>query len=158
MAQGLSEGRKEGDDKDCAGWPSTTTTTDNVTRARELLNSDQQLSVRLMADMLNVSKTQVHKILTNNIGMRKACTKMVQKVLTDNEKSRRVETCQENVNMCKHERKFFDNVITEDETWVSEYDLETKRQSSEWHTHSSPPQKKARMSKSKIKIMLIVFF
>ncbi|XP_070392642.1 histone-lysine N-methyltransferase SETMAR-like [Dermacentor albipictus] len=60
--------------------------------------------------------------------------------------------------MCKRERKCLNNVITKDETWVFEYDLETKRQSSEWHTHLSPPLKKARVSKSKIKIMLIVFF
>ena len=33
-----------------------------------------------------------------------------------------------------------------------------KRQSSEWHTSNSPHPKKARMSKSKIKTMLICFF
>ena len=36
--------------------------------------------------------------------------------------------------------------------------LTDKRQSSEWHTCNSPRQKKARMSKSKIKTMLICFF
>ncbi|XP_018403545.1 PREDICTED: uncharacterized protein LOC108780364 [Cyphomyrmex costatus] len=43
-------------------------------------------------------------------------------------------------------------------TWVIEYDPETKRQSAEWHTTASPHPKKARMSKSKVKTMLIVFF
>ena len=52
---------------------------------------------------------------------------------------------------------FLEQVITGDETWVFEYDLETKRQSSEWHTNESPRPKKARMSKSKMKSMLIVF-
>ena len=37
-------------------------------------------------------------------------------------------------------------------------DPETKRQSREWHTTNSPHPKKARMSKSKIKSMLICFF
>ena len=35
---------------------------------------------------------------------------------------------------------------------------ETKHQSREWHTANSPRPKKARMSKSKIKSMLICFF
>ena len=37
-------------------------------------------------------------------------------------------------------------------------DPETKRQSKEWHTSASPCSKKARMSKSKIRSMLICFF
>jgi len=41
---------------------------------------------------------------------------------------------------------------------VSDYDLETKRQSAEWHTKSSPRLKKARMSRSRVKTMIIVFF
>jgi len=50
------------------------------------------------------------------------------------------------------------NVITGDETWIFEYDPETKRQSKEWHTSVSLRPKNARMSKSKIKSMLICFF
>ena len=49
-------------------------------------------------------------------------------------------------------------MIAGDETWIFEYDPETKRQSKEWHTSASPrPKKKAGMSKSKIKFMLICF-
>ncbi|UYV79005.1 hypothetical protein LAZ67_17000627 [Cordylochernes scorpioides] len=39
-----------------------------------------------------------------------------------------------------------------------EYDPESKRQSCAWHTKSSPRPKKARMRKSRIKTMIIVFF
>lgn len=46
------EGREEVDDR--TGRPSTTTTADDVTRVRQLLNSDRLLSVRLMANMLNI--------------------------------------------------------------------------------------------------------
>ena len=53
---------------------------------------------------------------------------------------------------------FFKHDITGDESWIFEYDPETKRQISEWHTSSSPGPKKARMSKSKIKSMLICLF
>ena len=42
--------------------------------------------------------------------------------------------------------------------WIFEYDPDTKGQSSEWHTSNSPHPKKAKMSKPKIKTMLICFF
>ena len=44
------------------------------------------------------------------------------------------------------------------ETWVFTYDPETKLQSMQWKSTSSPRPKKARMSLSKFKDMLIVFF
>ncbi|UYV66759.1 hypothetical protein LAZ67_4002783 [Cordylochernes scorpioides] len=49
-------------------------------------------------------------------------------------------------------------MLTGDESWMFEYDPESKRQSCAWHTKSSPRPKKARMSKSRIKTMIIVFF
>jgi len=49
-------------------------------------------------------------------------------------------------------------VITGDETWIFEYDPETKRQSKEWHTSASPRPKKARRSISKIKIHAHLLF
>ena len=58
----------------------------------------------------------------------------------------------------QRDRNFLKNVITDDETWIFEYDPETKMQSKEWHTSSSPRPKKARRSKSKIHSMLICFF
>ena len=56
------------------------------------------------------------------------------------------------------EPEFFSRVITGDESWILEYDPETKRHSREWHTANCLRPKKARMSKSKIKSMLICFF
>lgn len=46
--------------------------------------------------------------------------------------------------------------ITGDETWIFEYDPDTKRQSREWKSPGSPRPMKAK--KSKVKVMLVVFF
>ncbi|UYV78576.1 hypothetical protein LAZ67_16002050 [Cordylochernes scorpioides] len=48
-------------------------------------------------------------------------------------------------------------MLTGNESWMFEYDPDSKRQSCAWHTKSSPRPKKARMSKSRIKTMIIVF-
>ena len=52
----------------------------------------------------------------------------------------------------------FKNIITGDETWVYGYYVETKMQSSQWMGKGSPLPKKARMIRSKIKVLLVVFF
>jgi len=45
-------------------------------------------------------------------------------------------------------------VVTGDESWIFEYDPLTKRQSLEWKSALSPKPQKARMFKSKTKVML----
>jgi len=45
-----------------------------------------------------------------------------------------------------------------DETWVYDYDPETRVQSSRWKSPSSPRANKARQSRSNIKVIMIVFF
>ena len=45
-----------------------------------------------------------------------------------------------------------------DETWVYGYDPETRVQSSQWKSPSSPRAKKAHQSTSNIKVVMIVFF
>jgi len=52
---------------------------------------------------------------------------------------------------------FLGNVIMGDETWVYGYDLETRVQRSDWKSPSSPRAKKARQSRSNIKVVMIVF-
>ncbi|UYV79288.1 hypothetical protein LAZ67_17001917 [Cordylochernes scorpioides] len=66
--------------------------------------------------------------------------------------------CQELLDLIQNEPDFLNSVVTGDESWMFEYDPESKRQSCAWHTKSSPRPKKARMSKSRIKTMIIVFF
>ena len=83
--------------------------------------------------------------------MRKLCAKIVPKKPDNRTEGHLLERIHRDWN-------FWKNVITGDETWIFEYDPETKRQSKEWHTSASPRPKKARRSISKIKSMLICFF
>jgi hypothetical protein len=53
---------------------------------------------------------------------------------------------------------FLNKIITGDETWCFAYDPETQRRSSEWVGETSPPPKKLKFQRSRIKTMLIIFF
>jgi len=89
--------------------------------------------------------------------MRIVRAKMVPKNLTTEQKANRRDVCLDVLDRLEREPEFFSRFITGDESWILEYDPQTKRQSREWHTANSPRPKKARMSKSKIKTMLICF-
>jgi len=82
----------------------------------------------------------------------------VPRLLTDDQKENRVEISQELLANEKGNESCLKNIITGDETWVYRYDVETKMQSSQWMGKGSPRPKKARMNRSKIKVMQVVFF
>lgn len=154
----FSEGREAIEDEPRSGRPSTAKTDENVIKVRDLVRSDRRLTVRMIGEQLGLTHTTVHQILTNDLEMRKICAKMVPKILSQDQKDNRRDRCLDFLEQIENDPSFLERVITGDESWIFEYDPETKRQSQEWHTSASPRQKKGRMSKSKIKSMLICFF
>jgi len=144
-------------DEPRSGRPSTSKMDNNV-KVRALVWSDRQLTVRMIASEFNLNHTMVHQILTQELAMRKLCAKIVPKNLTIKQKDNQKDMCLHLLERIQCDRNFLKNMITSDETWIFEYDPETKRQNKEWHTSASPCPKKARRSKSKIKSMLICFF
>ena len=87
--------------------------------------------------------------------MRKVCAKMVPRLLNDGQKENRVQVCQDILKQLEITTDLLSRVVTGDESWIFEYDPLTKWQSLEW---KSARPKKARLFKSKIKVILIVFF
>ncbi|UYV84494.1 hypothetical protein LAZ67_X002369 [Cordylochernes scorpioides] len=154
----FKEGREEVADEPRSGRPTTARTDENVDRVLEVLRTDRRLSIQQIADTLHMSTFVVHGIVTEDLQMRKVCAKFVPKVLTQDQKELRVLRCQELLDLIQNEPGFLNSVVTGDESWMFEYDPESKRQSCALHTKSSPRPKKARMSKSRIKTMIIVFF
>jgi len=66
--------------------------------------------------------------------------------------------CTELQKAVRNDPNFLSRVITGDESWLYNYDPETKQESLQWKTPSSPQPKKARQVRSNIKSMLIIFF
>jgi len=146
------------EDEPRAGRLSTSKTDDSVERVRSLVRSDLRLTLRMISSELNLNRFTVHQILRQDLGMRNVCAKMVPKKLTTEQKANQRDACLDLLDRLEREPEFFSRVITGDESWILEYDPKTKRQSREWHTEISPRPKKSRMSKSKIKSMLICCF
>ena len=152
------KGREEVKDDHRSGRSSTSRTHENVERVRQKVRSDRRLTVKIIADELGINSERVWRIVTKDLGMRKICAKMVPRLLNEGQKERRVKMCQDILEQLETEPNLLKKVVTDDESWIFEYDPLTKRQSIKWKSTLSPRLKKARVFKSKTKVMLITFF
>jgi len=59
------------------------------------MRENRRLTVRSIAEQVNIDTETVRKILTEDLDTRKACAKMVPKELTEEQKQRRVTICQD---------------------------------------------------------------
>lgn len=150
-------GRKSIDDDERAGRPSVVMAS-NKDRVKELVNTDRRLTVRDIAETLDISLSVVHQILTTDLGMSKVSARWIPRLLKEEEKQRRVDCSATFLRRFDTEGDdFLNRIITTDETWLHHFDPETKMQSSVWKTPSTPPPKKARVQKSCGKEMFIFF-
>jgi len=91
----FSEGRESVIDEERSGWPETSRTQENIAKICQILRENCWLTVRSIAEQVNIDSETVRKILTENLDMRKVCAKMVPKKLTEEQKQRRVTICQD---------------------------------------------------------------
>jgi len=71
------DGREQVEDKPHAETPTTSKMDDNVERVRSLVRSPCRLMLRMISSELNLDRFTVHQILTQDLDVRKVCTKMV---------------------------------------------------------------------------------
>jgi len=74
--------------------------------------------------------------------MRWIAAKFVPCLLNNDQRDHCVQVCTELQKAVRHDPNFLSRVITGDESWLYNYDQETKQQSSQWKTPSSPWPKK----------------
>jgi len=155
------EGRMSVGEDSRPGRNSTSTNDDYVERVRVVIHGNRRLTVREGADEVGISVGSCHQIFAEKLQMRRVSAKFVPRLLTDDQKENRVEISQELPTSANSNENFLKNITTGDETSVYGYDVETKMQSSRWMGKWSPrpkKKKKARMSRSKIKVLLGFLF
>ena len=83
------EGREECEDDQRSGRPVTSRTDSNIDRMKQLVRANRRLTVRMICEELSIGRDAVWKILTKNLKMRKLCTKMVPKILSEYQRQQR---------------------------------------------------------------------
>jgi len=86
----FSEGRESVTDEERSGWPATSRTEENIAKVCQIVRENHRLTVRNIAEQVNIDRETVRKILIEDLDMRKVCAKMVPKELTEEQKQSRV--------------------------------------------------------------------
>jgi len=66
----FSEGRESVTDEDKTGRPATSITEENVAKVRQIVRENRRLTVRSIAEQLNINRETVRKILTEDLDVR----------------------------------------------------------------------------------------
>jgi hypothetical protein len=125
------------EDDEHSGRPTAVRTPDMIETVHELISTDRQITLQMMEKELEISRETTRKILMEDLGKQKICTRFVPHCLADEQKPLRLQACQRFIQSVDDDRSLFDLTVTGDETCF-QYDPQTKRQSMEWHSPSSP--------------------
>lgn len=152
-------GRSSTEDETRSGRPSTSVTDENIARAEAIVNSDRRVTVHFVAEKIGVSFGSAERILTSSLGMRKVSARWVPRMLTPEQKQKRVQVSEELLGRYVADpAKFIMQLVTQDETWIHHFDPESKQQSMQWKHLTSPPPKKFKVIASAGKVMASVFW
>ena len=100
------------------------------------------MSLQTISAQFDVSVGTVHKIIREELKMRKISTKFVPRVLREDQKEKRCHDSREMVELINSYSAVLDALVICDKSWIYCYNRVTKRQSSQWKHAGSPRPKK----------------
>ncbi|UYV81788.1 hypothetical protein LAZ67_20002368 [Cordylochernes scorpioides] len=150
--------REKVNDDQHTGRPRSLRCEENKLKIKELIKSNRIISIKDLYSETGLSVGLCHQIETKDLDMIRTSSKFVPRILTEEQKEVRMDVCKNMVEMTRTDPEWMQKIITGDETWVYQYDPETKPQSSQWIERGEPKPKKARFTKSKDKTLLVSFF
>jgi len=155
----FENGRMSLTDAERSRLPATATTMRNEERTLELICENRRITVEEVAGRLNVSVGSACSLIHDSLMFSKVCARWVPKELTEEHKHKCLDVCSRHLARYREERdNFLQQIVTGDETWIHNYEPESKRHSMQWKHPSSPVAKKFKMQPSAGKLMLTVFW
>ena len=143
------------EDDDRCGRMATTVTPEDVPRVESLIKKDPNMTNVEIQDIMKISSGSLTCIPHDSLGVRRRCTRWVPNNLSEEQK-------QDRVDWCTHMLRKFDggrsprvwDIVTGHETWVYQYDPETKQQSAVWVFPDENPPVKFKRNRSASKQMI----
>ena len=141
------------------GRPSTITADENIEAVEQIVMHDRQISIHRVAEELAIPKIIVHEIMNSHMGMKKICPRWVPKLLTPIQRANRVDCCQELLQQSEvNPAKFFDCIVTGDESWIHHYDPLSQLEAKVWKRLGEQTPTRLHQARSVGKIMMIIFW
>lgn len=150
--------RRSLEDETRPGRPVSAVTPENISAVEQMIREDPRITVREMQDVLSIGSSAVETILHKHLMVHKRCARWVPHELSDEQKKGRVKWCQTMLEKFDGgQSKSTWKVLSGDETWVYQFDPETKQQSSVWVFPGDAPPIKFKRTRSTGKQMVASF-
>ncbi|UYV81649.1 hypothetical protein LAZ67_20001803 [Cordylochernes scorpioides] len=111
----FSEGREDVNDEERAGRPSTSTTDERINEVEKMILANRRITVREVAEDLNISIGSYHSNFINDLGMRRVAAKFVPKLLNCDQKQHRMNIANEMLDSVRDDPNLLQRVITDRE-------------------------------------------
>ncbi|UYV61091.1 hypothetical protein LAZ67_1003367 [Cordylochernes scorpioides] len=111
----------------------------NVQKITDLIKENPRTTLLELEQDTGISKTTIGRIVTKDLKLKKTPAKFIPIFLTNEQKLCRLATCENMLEITRTDPEWKDKIITGDETWVYDYDPETKRQYAEWRGQDIAP-------------------
>ena len=125
-------GRKSTETAPIPGRLSSSRTDEQLERLKELLCELKSWSVRELAFKLELSKTTVHRMLRENLGLVKKLGKWVPHLLTEEQMEHRCLVANINLKLINRHNYLLKSIVAIDESWVSLYTPPQRNQRQFW--------------------------
>ena len=145
-------------DAERSGRPRTSFTKETCHEVEQLIMNERRITVSEIAYQCDISIGSAHEII-KSLGFHKLSARWVPRLLTSEMKQKRLNASHENLKMMNDRNSnFFERLITVDEAWFHQFEIETKGQSKQWCRQGENPPVKAKQVSSMSKVMVTVFF
>ncbi len=119
-------------DRPRSGGPRTARNNRVICQIQRIVQDNAHVTLRDLALQARVSVGSIHSILRKDLQMQKIAARFVPKLLTAEQRQKRVDTCRENLDHLQTEPLLLWHVISGDESWCYTYDPVRKHQSEVW--------------------------
>lgn len=154
----FQDGRTNCSDLQRDGRPVSVITEEKINDVRALIQQDRRITVDQMATELDISHGTAWHIVTENLGMKKLCTRWIPHVLTEEQKNKRMLVSSQHLRRFRRDPSFLNRIVAADESWAHSWEPELKRQSAEWRLPEEGRPMKAKRSQGGMKVLHVSFF
>ncbi|KAI6651188.1 Histone-lysine N-methyltransferase SETMAR-like [Oopsacas minuta] len=138
-----------------SGRPADAVNPENIQKVKKIIKNEHRIMLDEIMSYLDISRGSLHAILDEHLLVRKVAARWIPHKLSEEQMTTRVDWCKFMIRKFNHGRsKLLNTLITGDETWIHQYDPETKQQSSVWLFPDDDPPQKLRRARSDNKQMV----
>jgi histone-lysine N-methyltransferase SETMAR len=145
-------------DQKRSGRPKTAVTPANIQKIKNLVEVNPHITYAEIEAETSLHPPTIQTILHESLSMKKIASRWVPHELTEAQKNKRVECCQENIKLVNEGKIRLCDIFTGDESWIYHRKIESRKSSASWLSPGQSPTVVVKRNQFEPKSMFSIFF